>query len=350
MRYRERTVRRLLPTAAATLVLAGLVAGCSSTAAGHDSTSTSTTTVPTTTIPSAVVPGTTESGSLAFLGSVRRVPVMPVPAGDDSTVVPAPGTAAYRDVVTVAYRQFGAGRPLLLIPGEDATMSWWPPAFLSDLAAHFRVTIFDLPDTGYSGPEPSEETLASLADVTAGLVSELGLVRPLVAGWGLGGQVALLLATRHRHLAPALVLLDTGLPIAGAVGEGRVARRLLSSLSVTPVTFAALALSSVGARTTWLDTLDSEIPDVCTTSGIAAEAGLEALVWRERDFARKLGSLKLSVLLVVGSDDAVFPEKDSSSLRAALAHSKLEVVNGAGYLSFSNDASQVAAAVATFSG
>ena len=62
-------------------------------------------TTPTTAV-STEVPGTTPTGELAFLGPVRTVPV-----GD----------------LEVGYRQFGSGPPLVMVVGQDSSMSYWGP-------------------------------------------------------------------------------------------------------------------------------------------------------------------------------------------------------------------------------
>ena len=54
-------------------------------------------------------------------------------------------------MVPIAYQSFGSGPDLLLIVGQDGTLSWWDPALLKDLSSHYSVTVFDLPAAGYSG-------------------------------------------------------------------------------------------------------------------------------------------------------------------------------------------------------
>ncbi len=83
------------------------------------------------------------------------MPVAAVPDGATTAPLPTPGTASYPSIDRIAFRHFGSGPDLLLITGEDASMASWPAPFLAALAQHYRVTIFDLPGTGYSGPLPA---------------------------------------------------------------------------------------------------------------------------------------------------------------------------------------------------
>ena len=80
------------------------------------------------------------------------------------------------------------------------------------LAAEFDVLAVDLPGFGESPPLPAgqEPTPAALAAAVAGLLDELGIDRPHVAGNSLGGWVALELAAL-RPLASVALLSPAGL-------------------------------------------------------------------------------------------------------------------------------------------
>ena len=247
---RARLLRRgFLPPAVLTAVLAVLTmasAGCTTAAVPSPDSSTSTATAPgsststttTTTLPLPVaLQGTSVPGD-AFLGLVRRVPVVAVPAGRSSAALPAPNTPAYLLIQQVAYRQFGSGPDLLLIMGQDGSMSWWEPSLLSVLAQHYRVTVFDLPGVGYSSPSLQPMTIDWLADETAGLIEDLGLVHAAVLGWGLGGEVALALAERHPASEASLVLVDSSIGGPGAARPSADVRAALDDPAATPTSVA----------------------------------------------------------------------------------------------------------------
>ncbi len=137
-------------------------------------------------------------------------------------------------MVPIAYRSFGSGPDLLLISGQDGTLSWWGQALLSDLSGHYRVTVFDLPGVGYSGAPRPRLSLAWLADMTAGFALTIGLSDPIVLGWGLGGQIALSLAERHPGFASSLILVDTSAGGPGAVAPSKSVMRLLARSNATP--------------------------------------------------------------------------------------------------------------------
>ena len=333
------------------LLAAGLLSGCTSGRfAGGATTSAPGGSEPPTSIVPTTVPGTTESGRLAFLGSVERLPVMPVAKGQTGTLVPSPGTGEYRDVVQVAYRQLGSGKPLVLIPGQDASMTWWSPAVLQTLAQHYAVTVFDLPGVGYSGPPSSRPSVQSFADVTAGLIGELGLKAPVVLGWGMGGQVALALAERHAGLASDLVLLDTGIAGAQSLQAAPSVRAVLDSPSSTLSELAALAFpgSEGPARQAWLGELRAQIPDTVTSSAVSMEAALEQSAWSSRSLGSGTGSLDLPVLVMGGSSDPVFPAVDTVALASMIPGAQHYLWRGTGYAGFAQDPTQFATLVEDF--
>jgi pimeloyl-ACP methyl ester carboxylesterase len=92
---------------------------------------------------------------------------------------------------TLAYREEGAGEPLLLVHGITEDHRVWDP-LVPELARDARVLRVDLPGHGASSAL-AEYTAGSLAAPLEGFVRALGLERPRVIGHSLGGLLATLL-------------------------------------------------------------------------------------------------------------------------------------------------------------
>lgn len=126
---------------------------------------------------------------------------------------PAITTAPVRVVATkrgdVAYRAIGSGRPLVLIMGLGSSMEDWAPSFVDRLALTHRVVIFDNAGIGRTAALPGQLTMSAMADQTSALIAALGLKRPDVLGWSMGGLVAQALAVRHPTRVRRLVLAAT---------------------------------------------------------------------------------------------------------------------------------------------
>jgi pimeloyl-ACP methyl ester carboxylesterase len=109
------------------------------------------------------------------------------------------------------FTRSGTGQPLLLLHGLGSARHVWDPV-IPMLADHFDVLAVDLPGFGNSQPLPTnvEPTPARIAAMVVGLLDELGVATPHVAGNSLGGWVALELG-RLRSLRSLTLFSPAGL-------------------------------------------------------------------------------------------------------------------------------------------
>ena len=257
-------------------------------------------------------------------------------------------------MVPIAYRSFGSGPDLLLIGGQDGTLSWWDPTLLSDLSNHYTVTLFDLPGAGYSGPATAPLSLGWLADITAGLALTIGLSKPVLLGWGLGGEIALSLAERHPGFASSLVLVDTSVGGAGTPEPSPTVVRLLAAPGATPLALSRLLFpptpTGLQARVSWQNSLFTGTTDWLTDATIKAEATLQAAVWKKSDLAAGLSEVTIPALVVTGADDVIFPRANANLLAVQLLHATLVVFPGAGYAAITQEEPAFVTALEKFTG
>jgi len=76
--------------------------------------------------------------------------------------------------VSLAYREFGAGEPLLMIMGFGGVMESWNETFIDILADQYHVYIYDHRAMGHSGDNGAPYTIEQLANDAAGLMDALG--------------------------------------------------------------------------------------------------------------------------------------------------------------------------------
>ena len=118
--------------------------------------------------------------------------------------------------IDIAYKIFGKGKPLLLIPGFSMTMDMWDPNMLNRLSSNHTVIIFDNRGIGQStaGNDTNKFSIAQFANDTAGFLAALKLDgsrsnnQPIdILGLSLGGFIAQEFALTYPDKVDRLTLL-----------------------------------------------------------------------------------------------------------------------------------------------
>lgn len=114
----------------------------------------------------------------------------------------------YTDVngVTLAYREFGSGEPILMIPGFGATMENWNETFIGILASKFHVYTYDHRGMGYSSDTNGTHTIPMYAADATALISALGYDSMHVYGASMGSSTAQQLVIDHPERVKKLIL------------------------------------------------------------------------------------------------------------------------------------------------
>ena len=107
--------------------------------------------------------------------------------------------------VALEVEEFGAGPPVVLVPGGAMTHRVWDHQ-VAALQRRYRTLAVDLRGSGGSDRPPSGYSVDLFADDLAALIDALELGRPVVVGHGLGSHVALRLAGTRPRLVAGLAL------------------------------------------------------------------------------------------------------------------------------------------------
>ena len=246
----------------------------------------------------------------------------------------------------IEVREIGAGGSTILVHGYPLDGAMWSGVARA-LAPTLRVLKLDLPGHGENAA-PAAESVEGHADFVEALLEQLpGPVG--LAGFSMGGYVALALMKRRPEKVRALALVDTR---AGADDEaGRVKRNeaiaTVREGGVTPIAQAMLPklLSPEGLKKADLVERTSRIMTRQKPDTVVAD--LAAL--RDRpDQTATLPSIAVPTLVVVGELDILTPPSESQAISAAIPGARLVVVPGAGHLAPMERPRAVAAALGDF--
>lgn len=124
----------------------------------------------------------------------------------------AAGTGQYADVngINLYYEVHGAGRPLILLHGGLGSGEMFGPV-LPALADHHQVILVDLQGHGRTADIDRPLDMRLMADDIAALIDHLGLDRPDLLGYSLGGGVALQTASKYPGKVGRLVMVSANI-------------------------------------------------------------------------------------------------------------------------------------------
>jgi pimeloyl-ACP methyl ester carboxylesterase len=238
---------------------------------------------------------------------------------------------------TVAFRDEGEGRPVVMLHGFPAS-SWQWRDFIPLLAGRFRVIAPDLPGAGASTPADGVPLdLETQAAAIRELLAHLGVEGFAIVAHGVGAGVAQLLALEHSGV-DALVLLDAAtLDAWPSAGVAR-ARDRIAVAGATPELVRALVREAFELGALQRDRLPDEVlatyaEPYATPEGAARFArvleGLDGrgLAGREAELA----AIEAPVLILWGEDDPVYPASVGERLNDAMPSSTLGLLPGCGH-------------------
>ena len=151
------------------------------------------------------------------------------------------GTGSYADLngLHIYYESHGEGRPLVLLHGGLGSGEMFAP-ILPDLAANHRVILPDLQAHGRTADIDRPIDTRLMAGDIAALIDELGLDRPDVVGYSLGGGVAMQLAFNHpekirRLVAASANVTRSAIPAEMLAQQAQVSSAAVEFLKDTPM-------------------------------------------------------------------------------------------------------------------
>jgi pimeloyl-ACP methyl ester carboxylesterase len=151
------------------------------------------------------------------------------------------GTGAYADVngINLYYETQGSGRPLVLLHGGLGSGEMFGP-ILPTLAANHRVIAVDLQGHGRTADIDRPIDVRLMAGDIAALIEHLGLDKPDVLGYSLGGGVAFHLAVQRPDLVRRLVMVSANIrrdaiPAEMLAQQGQVNAAAVEFMKDTPM-------------------------------------------------------------------------------------------------------------------
>jgi 3-oxoadipate enol-lactonase len=238
--------------------------------------------------------------------------------------------------IEMAFDSVGAGPSVVLLHGFPFNRTLWREQ-AEALGDGFRVITPDLRGHGGTGlGGVAASTMEQMAEDVAALLDELGVAGPVVlGGLSMGGYVALAFTRLFRERVRALVLADTRPQAdtneARRTREETAQRALREGMQAVADAMLPklLAPSTLERRP---DVVERVREMILGTRPEGAAAALRGMAVR-RDQTDLLSEIDAPTLVLVGSEDALTPPKDSEMMRDAVRGARLVSMDGAGHVS-----------------
>lgn len=235
------------------------------------------------------------------------------------------------DGLRIAYREAGAGTPVLLLHGGMSDSREWDRQ-LAGFADRWRVVAWDTPGSGGSDDAPPGWSLDDFARCVVRFAGQLGLEQPHLVGLSFGAGLALAVHRCEPGFARSLALLSGYAGWAGSLPPEQVEARLAACLEAAehlpePRLEDGLALTGPDPSQELLEELLAVARDV--RPSVYAVAG-PALA--EADLRDVLPTIAVPTLVVHGAQDQRAPLPIGQALAAAIPGASLVVLPDAGHV------------------
>lgn len=242
------------------------------------------------------------------------------------------------EAVTLHYRTYGSGPPVLGIMGFALDQRFWAAQVPAVTSGNTFIT-FDNRGTGRSSRgEP--DSVDEMADDAIGLLDHLEIERAVVFGASMGGTIAQRLALDHPERVKALILAITfPRPVEYTKRLMEVAVKILRHLDVDEFTRASIlwmfSPRFVEASGPALDHILASLDAPGGPEPVrpeVLEAQLAALA--KFDVSQELHRIACPTLVVGGRSDLMAPVFASEEIAAAIPKSRLEIFDSGHGLMF----------------
>lgn len=256
----------------------------------------------------------------------------------------------HRSGSRIWYEVLGSGSPLLLIQGlgypSDANWRITP-----ELATRHTVILMDNRGVGRSSSPNKPWTIESMAADAAAVLEAAGVSQAAVAGFSMGGLVAVELAVSRADLVASLILGCTSPGGEAAIGMNAEVAEQFTDWGNLPVAEAAWKAAKVCyADSTPHSKIEKDI--AVRTAVPAPRAGYLNQIRAVGVYRGARGRLRQwwrrPTLVVQGTDDLIVPVENAEVLKDAIPHAEVLLVPGAGHILMTDAQEELTAAMIDF--
>jgi pimeloyl-[acyl-carrier protein] methyl ester esterase len=234
-------------------------------------------------------------------------------------------------------RETGEGQPLCLLHGWALNSRVWDPV-VDELQQSNRVMAIDLPGHGKSvAPEDGEYTVDSLAKI----ISQQLKPGTILAGWSLGGMIAINIAAKYPELVNKLILISSSPQFANSDSwEYGIKKSIIDSFANDLTTnyretiHRFLAIQMFGC-----DNAKLIIRDLREKVFANGEPHIDSLskglqILKNCNLWKAASQIKCPTAVILGEKDTLIPQASGERTRQTIPQCELKIIKSAGHAPF----------------
>lgn len=239
--------------------------------------------------------------------------------------------------VRIHYYSGGSGSPIVLVHGLGSRAEDWANLMPQLVRDHHRVYALDLPGYGRSDwPASAAYSIAEESAAVEAFLDNRHLARTDLAGWSMGGWIAMRVALDQPQRIRRLIIFDS----AGTRFSLNWDTALFEPN--TPSKLAALDDLLVPDRAPHIPAfIQRDIFRFVARHGWVVRRNMDSMLTGADLLDGKLGALKMPMLIVWGKQDHLIPVAVGQQTHHAIPQSEFVVVDGCGHLAPGQCAGQI---------
>ncbi|RME85415.1 MAG: alpha/beta fold hydrolase [Caldilineae bacterium] len=255
---------------------------------------------------------------------------------------------AVNDGVRLFWRERGSGAPLLMIQGLGYPSDMWHHVEPC-LAEHFRLILFDNRGVGRSDVPEGVYPLEVMAADAAAVLDAAGVEKAHVMGISMGGYIAQEFALRYPDRVRGLVLGCTSCGGEQAVPASQEVLDLVAARAhMSPEEGIRVLVPYIYSAYTPQEVIEADLAiRLRTYPDPKGYLGQLQGIYRWSSYER-LGEIQAPTLILHGREDRLVPPENARILAEAIPTARLELLDRASHIFFSDRPQRTCELVATF--
>ena len=269
--------------------------------------------------------------------------------------------------IDVAYKMFGKGDPILLIPGLSMSMDGWEPTILRELSSNHTVIIFDYRGVGNTTIGTKQFSIQQFANDSAGLLDALKIQKANILGYSMGSFIAQQFVLTHPEKVDRLILIAStcggkeGIPTSPEDLERgkKILSSMVNNTPIEPQEVKTLVSNSFGP--TWIKLHPNFLESIPTNpkdlqpSGMTLDTYLQhnymSANWQSTNWSgvcSQLPNISKPTLVMTGNEDVTVPTANSLIIAEKIPGAWLVQMKNAGHQITSQYPDEVSEILNTF--